>query len=247
MRRGVGFLVLASVFVALVAGCGSTPEPTVPPPTQTPWIVIITSTPRPEPIAQVLPTQVSQTTPPALTRTREATPVPTTGATIRPGTPGATVEPTESSASPAPTEEAPAPTATDTSEAMELKYPAPILLEPPRNRPVSWKSTVLLIWTSVGELAEDEYYCVQFERPPKTTAEEWYGDYVYTQETSYLAEGPFLAPFHLPEVQGQAVVYWWVRVVRKTGEDEYGKPIGIDLSLPSQDWTLILDPKPEGQ
>ncbi len=106
---------------------------------------------------------------------------------------------------------------------------------------------MLLEWTSVGELAEDEYYHVHLERPPKTVGEEWWGDYVYTKETSYLAEGAFLAPFHLPEVQGQAVVYWWVRAVRKTGEDENGKPIGIDISLPSEKWALILDPKPERQ
>ena len=39
----------------------------------------------------------------------------------------------------------------------------------------------------------------------------------------------FLAPFHLPSEQGQAEVYWWVRVVRKTGEDENGKPVGVDI------------------
>jgi hypothetical protein len=99
----------------------------------------------------------------------------------------------------------------------------------------------------VGELAEDEFYNLELQRPPKTEAEEWYGDYIYVKEASYLLEGPFLAPFHLPEVQGQAVVYWWVRVVRKTGEDQSGKPIGIDISLPSGQSTLILDPKPEGQ
>ena len=105
---------------------------------------------------------------------------------------------------------------------------------------------MLLKWGSVGELGEDEYYHLHLERPPRTEAEEWYGDYIYTKETLYLVGGAFLAPFHPPEVQGQAVVYWWVWVVRKTGEDENGKLIGVDISLPSEKRTLILDPKPGG-
>lgn len=109
-----------------------------------------------------------------------------------------------------------------------------------------WKSRVLLKWDSASELAQDAYYCLQFDRPPTTEGMAPYGDYVYLKDTEFLWEGSFLAPFHPPEVQGEAVVYWWVRVVRKTGEDENGKPVGTNISLPSERWTLILDPKPEG-
>jgi hypothetical protein len=35
--------------------------------------------------------------------------------------------------------------------------------------------------------------------------------------------------------------------VRKTGEDDAGKPVGVDLSMPSEERTLILEPKPEGR
>jgi hypothetical protein len=124
-------------------------------------------------------------------------------------------------------------------------YPAPGLLEPSNNQPVPWQSTVLLKWESVGDLAADEYYHLHLERPPKTDGQQWYGDYVYLKETEFLIEGAFLAPFHLPSDQGHGVVYWWVRVVRKTGEDENGKPLGVDISPPSEKRTFITEPKPE--
>jgi hypothetical protein len=115
------------------------------------------------------------------------------------------------------------------------------------NRPVAWKSTLILKWSSVGDLAADEYYYLHLDRPPTTPGMEYYGDYVFTKETEFTLETSFLAPFHPPAVEGQAVVYWWVSVVRQTGEDQSGKPIGVDISLPSDKWTLILDPKPEGK
>ena len=96
----------------------------------------------------------------------------------------------------------------------------------------------------MGELGEDEFYHVHLERPPKTEAEQWYGDYVYTKDTELLVEGAFLAPFHLPAEQGHGVVYWWVRVVRRTGEDASGKPIGIDIGAPSEKRTFVTEPKP---
>ncbi len=144
--------------------------------------------------------------------------------------------------------EAPSPTPqpTDTPNPTNFKYPPPVLSEPPIDQLVSWNGTVLLKWISVGELAEDEYYHLHLERRPRTAQEPWYGDYVYTRDTQFLAEGAFLAPFHPSEEHGQGVVSWWVRVVRKTGEDTNGKPIGVDISPSSEERTLIVDPKPEG-
>jgi hypothetical protein len=117
-------------------------------------------------------------------------------------------------------------------------------LEPPNNLPVAWKSTVLLKWSSVDELADNEYYHVHLERPPKTQGEQWYGDFVFTKATELLLERSFLDPFHLAQEHGHAVVYWWVRVVRQTGVDENGKPIGVDIGEHSEKRTLILEPKP---
>jgi hypothetical protein len=244
VRRALAFLVLMGM---VVAGCGTTPEPTAPPPTQTPWIVIVTSTAKAERTTQVQPTETARPAAVAAVATKGATATPTERVEPTPGTPGPTVEATEPQPSPTSMEATVPPlTPTATSEAVTLVYDSPTLLEPPPNRPVSWRSTVLLKWTSVGELAEDEYYNLELQRPAKTP-EDWYGDYIFTKVTEYLLPTSFLAPFHFPEVKGQAVVYWWVRVVRQTGEDQSGKPIGIDISLPSGKSTLILDPKPEGQ
>ena len=104
---------------------------------------------------------------------------------------------------------------------------------------------MILEWSSVGDLAEDEYYHLHMERRPATEGEDWYGDYVYTKDISYLAEGDFLAPFHPPADRGEATVYWWVRVVRKTGEDKDGKPTGVDIGAHSEERTLRLEPKPD--
>lgn len=273
MKKTTSLLILFSVLVGILVACGTTPEPTKPPPTQTPHFIIVTTTPGAEtqptntpwvvvatatPTKKTQPTatkQVVTRTPTAITE-REATETPTeTPASPTAGTPAetpasptATVEPT--TVEPTPTESATTPvpvTPTNTPGTVELKYPPPVLLDPPNNRPVSWKSTVLLVWSSVGELDEDEYYHVHLERPPKTEGELWYGDYLYTKETEVLVEGAFLAPFHLPAEYGHGVVYWWVRVVRKTGEDDSGKPIGIDIGAPSEKRTFITEPKPEGQ
>jgi hypothetical protein len=239
MKQLLLVLVALSVLAGVVAGCGATPEPTEPPPTQTPWIVIITATAGPEMVAEVQPTQtpwiiVATPTPASKVKATKAPAAsPTEG-------PTATGEPTEEAGpTPAP------PTPTDTPAAEEFIYPPPALLEPPDERPVSWKNTVLLQWTSVGELAEDEYYHLHLERRPEAEGQEWYGDYVYTKENEFLAEADFLAPFHPPTEYGKGMVFWWVRVVRKTGEDNQGKPVGMDISAHSEERSLILDAKPE--
>jgi hypothetical protein len=251
MKRILGLLLTLAFVAAFVAGfvaaCGTTPGPTEPAATQTPWIVVVTATPGPQTVAETEPTQtpwviVATPTP---TRMAAATPTtePMTSPAVTPTSPTETAEPTQTEA--APTAAAPAPT--NTTSTSELKYPAPVLVDPPNNRPVSWNGELTLIWEPVGELAEDEYYHVHLERPPKTEAVDWWGDYVYTKDTELVLQSPFLAPFHYAAEHGHAVVYWWVRVVRKTGEDEAGKPLGVDLSAPSEKRTLILDPKPEGQ
>jgi hypothetical protein len=234
MNKLLALLTLFSALASVLLGCGTTPEPTIPPPTQTPWIIVVTATPGPERVAESQPTQTPWIIVATPTRASRATPTATKQAAA---TTGSTTEPT-------PTPARVQPTPTDTPEPESLIYPAPVLLEPPDGVTVPWKATVLLKWTSVGKLAEDEYYHLHLDRPPQTAGQEWYGDYVFTKETSYLLEGAFLAPFHPSAEQGQATVYWSVRVVRKTGEDENGKPVGVDISQPSEKRNFIVDPKP---
>ena len=235
MIKPVSLLVALCMLAGLLAACGGTPEPTAPPPTQTPWIVVVTATPKAGEVAQVQPTQTPWIIVATATATRgvqSATTALTATSTAENST--ATVQATS---------EPPTPTATP--DADELKYPAPALLEPPDGRPVSWQSTVIFEWSSVGTLGGDQYYHVHLERRPTSESEQWYGDYVYTKETSFLAETSFLSPFHPPADRGPATVYWWVRVVRKTGEDESGKPVGVDIGQHSEEGTLVLEPKPD--
>lgn len=239
MKQLLRTLIVMATLAGALIGCGATPEPTEPPPTQTPWIVVVTATSGPQEAAQVQPTQ----TPWIIVATPTSQKAKATE-TIAPGrtpSPAATEEPTqETRATSEPV------TPTDTPSVSDFKYPPPALLAPPNFRPVSWKSTVLLEWSSVGELAADEYYHLHLERRPEAEGQAWYGDYVYTKKTEFLAEADFLAPFHPPAEYGQGIVYWWVRVVRKTGEDDKGKPTGVDIGAYSEERTLLLQVKPEG-
>ena len=233
-------LIVLLALVGVLAGCGATPEPTEAPPTQTPWIIVVTATPGSGGLAEAQPTQTPLGAAPTPTRPRKPLASPTVLATVAEvtGEPMATVEQPTPTVLPS--------TATDTPEPGSLKYPAPELVDPPNGVPVGWKGTVTLVWRSVGELAEDEYYHVHLDRPPKTAATPWYGDYILTKDTKLLVEQSFLAPFHLAEEHGRAEVYWWVRVVRKTGEDRNGKPIGVDVGLPSEKRYFVVEPRPGG-
>jgi hypothetical protein len=231
-------LILVAALAGFLIGCGATPEPTEPPPTQTPWIVVVTATSGPREAAQLEPTQTPWII--IATPTSQEAMTTKTVAPSRTPRPAATEELTQEART---TSEPLAPT--DTPSVADFKYPPPALLAPPNFQPVSWKSTVLLEWSSVGQLGEDEYYHLHLERRPEAEGQAWYGDYVYTKETEFLAEAGFLAPFHPPAEYGQGIVSWWVRVVRKTGEDDKGKPIGVDIGAYSEERTLILEAKPE--
>jgi len=154
----------------------------------------------------------------------------------------ATATPAAPAASPTPQSQRLTPSATP--EPAALRYPPPVLREPPDGMQVAWKSEVVLEWDLVGELAEDEYYRIDLERPVSTAGTTAYGDYAYSKEPKYVLGGAFLDPFHPPEPQGDSAVYWWVRVVRKTGEDAIGKPLGVDLSPTSEKRILIVEAKP---
>jgi hypothetical protein len=247
MTKRIPFLVLAGLLVGALAGCGATPEPAAP--TQTPWIVVVTATPGAETPAQAAPTQTPWIIIATPTGGVAARPSPTTGATAQPAASAEATQPAEP-VSPLPTPEPqPSPTgdtpAVATPAAGAFKYPAPLLSEPPPGGRIQWQERRLLEWRSVGALAADEYYQVSFERPPQTEGMEYYGDYDFVQEPKFLFSDAFLAPFHPPEVQGEATVYWWVQLVHKTGETADGKPLGVAISPPSERWTLVIAPKPD--
>lgn len=244
MKKLLALLIVVSALAGFLAGCGSTPEPTEAPPTQTPWIVVVTATPGPGQAAQAQPTQtpwIIVATPTRDSQAQVQEPSATSAAEPSTEAPAQTEEPAQEATTTTQTA-----TPTNTPDASALIYPPPALLDPPNDQPIAWKSTMLLKWSSVGELAEDQYYHLHVERRPQTGGQTWYGDYVYTKETEHLLERAFLAPFHLSAEHDRAVVFWWVRVVRQTGVDENGKPVGVDIGASSEERTLLLDTRSEG-
>ncbi|MBN1660773.1 MAG: hypothetical protein JXA93_20430 [Anaerolineae bacterium] len=214
----IGCCVMIGVAAALV-GCGAQLQPTEAPPTQTPWIVVVTATLAPGGIGGC-PTSFCPTQTPWIV---VATP------TARRAAASVTRQ---------------APTKTPTAVPAAIKYPAPTLAEPLPRQQVAWHTVVLFKWTPVGTLAADEFYHLHLERRPGAAGQSWYGDYVLTRDTQFRADETFLAPFHPPAAEGVGTVHWWVRVVRQTGVDQNGKPIGLDVSMSSEERVLLLDPKP---
>lgn len=196
----------------------SEPEQTAPTPTNQ-------GIPEPTPaLPATTPTPISDLepdtpTPPTPTAT------PSTAPKADTATPAAAIEPTATSV--------PA-----------LKYPSPELLGPPDAYPLAWKAGIVLKWRPVGQLAADEYYYLHLDAYRQMDDSHWYGDYIFTKDTTLEIEPGFLAPFHPPQQDGFGEVRWWVHVVRKTSEDEHGKPQGVDLGHPSQKWTFVTEPKP---
>lgn len=220
-----GWAVICCLLVgmaAAIAGCGSAPQPTSSPPTQTPWIVVVTATAAPGDVSGCATSVCPSQTPWIVV----ATP------TARRAAAAAGQLPTRT------------PAARATSLPSTAKYPAPTLLEPVPDQQVAWQTAVLFKWTAAGNLAADEFYHLHLERRPEVAGQSWYGDYVLTRDTQFRADETFLAPFHPPASEGMGTVYWWVRVVRQTGVDHNGKPIGVDVSASSSERTLLLDPKP---
>jgi hypothetical protein len=236
MKEVVRLLALVVLLSIAPIGCGTTPEPAQPAPTQAPGTTELAPTQPPRTLA---PTEGEKTAtpaslPPTPTRPFTATPAESVEATATSSMATAAPEATATAAPPGPT---------DTAQP-DFKFPAPQLLAPTDGVSISWNYTVLLEWSAVAKLAPDQYYRLHLDAVREVNGEPWYGDYVFTKDTSYRVEGAFLAPFHPPEEQGRAVVSWWVEVVRKTGEDVNGKPVGVPISPASEKWTFITEPKP---
>lgn len=227
--------------------------------TQTPRVVVVTATlgpPQPAgPTETPKPTATATRTKPAATPTLKPTPKPTTAAaaagtatqaptvaatTQAPAgtTPGAATSTTQ----PQPTSTTLPVTPTNTPIPGSLRYAAPTLLEPPDGVTYGPRNTVTLEWTPVGALAQDEYYHLHLEAFYEATREQFYGDYVFTKDTVYLLDQSFLAPFHPGSDKGSALVYWWVRVVRKVGDDANGKPEGVDVGASSEKRYFVCEP-----
>jgi capsular polysaccharide biosynthesis protein len=190
---------------------------------------------------------------PPLPETPTFTPTPSVAVTVTPTssrTPRATAtpNPTETS-TPSPTEtNAPSPTQTSTPSptaspskpsptptkdaATGTLMPAPKLLTPLDRQDFGENDEVVLAWEPVGKLPVDSYYAVTVAYSHNGTT--WYDDVPWTQDTSWtLSEHVYLL-----DLSEDGLFRWSVQVVRQTGLDAEGKPLGEPLGAPSEVRTL---------
>jgi hypothetical protein len=92
---------------------------------------------------------------------------------------------------------------------------------------------IVLSWQSVGQLPADTYYVttVAFSRAGET----WYDETPWVRDTRWtLSEHRYLL-----DLSDNGQYDWSVRVMRRTGVNAQGRPIGVALSPSSEVRTLI--------
>jgi hypothetical protein len=180
------------------------------------------------------------TTTPTLeaTVTSTQTPVPTATPSRTPtSAPTRTASPTRrpATATPVPTE--PPPT-------VGVQYPAPALISPFDGQVFSERDRITLSWQPVGQLAPNEYYVptVAFS-PYREPGATWYDETVpWLKETNWnLSEHRWLL-----DESSDGQFRWAVRVLRRTGINEEGRPEGVAASPLSAVRTLIWKAPTEG-
>jgi hypothetical protein len=115
------------------------------------------------------------------------------------------------------------------------EFAAPILVAPLQNQLFSPRDTIALQWQPVGQLAPDEYYEVVVAYSPiEAPGQTWYDDTPWTKSTSWnLSDHPYLV-----NLSSDGVFRWAVRVMRRTGINDQGRPAGIARSPMSEVRTL---------
>jgi hypothetical protein len=149
-----------------------------------------------------------------VTATRAPTQTPTDAPSLAP---------TATSPPPAPSE----PAATGT------ELPAPELLAPEDRQDFQPDAEIVLSWEPVGELPADAFYVVSVAY--LHLGETWFDDVPWTRDTSWtLSEHDYLK-----DLSDNDEYRWSVRVMRQTGTDAGGKPVGVPLS-PSSEERLVI-------
>lgn len=116
-------------------------------------------------------------------------------------------------ATPTPT---PMPTATPTATP---RYLPPNLLAPADGQFVN-SSTLFFNWTATGWLTADEFYVLQLAWPDGSYTAHW------TKGNSWR--------FGQKDRPSAGVVTWSVAIMRQTGADATGSPVGVELATPDQ-------------
>ncbi len=111
--------------------------------------------------------------------------------------------------------------------------PAPTLLSPLDGQDFSEYAEVVLAWKPVGELPADAYYAITVAYSHE--GDTWYDEVPWTRDTSWaLSEHQYLL-----DLSDDGQFRWSVQVVRQTGVDADGRPMGLPLSAPSRVRTLF--------
>jgi len=187
-----------------------------------------TSTLTPAPGSTLTPTSAPSSAPtPAPTSTPTPTSAPTSTLTPTP-TPAPTPAPTRTPPR-APTSRQVQPTKPALAPPL---LPAPLLGYPRQGMRFRAADVVDLQWKPVGSLPSDAYYV------PSLTffhyGEKW------TDETPWLKDCTWRLSDHayLLTLSDDGVYRWSVRVMRKTGVDAQGRPVGVPVSPASEVWTF---------
>ena len=91
---------------------------------------------------------------------------------------------------------------------------------------------VELSWKPVGQLADEEHYKITVAYTHR--GQTWYDEIPWTRDTSWLLS----EHRYLLDLCDDGLYHWSVQVVRRTGVDAEGKPVGTPLSPMSEERTL---------
>ncbi len=215
-RRAGGQRLWAGIFallmLGLVLGGGYLVTPSLFQPTLTP-----TSAPTSTLAQAVIPVPIPTST---------STPAPTPTVTPMP-IPTSTSIPTSTPKPPTPTNTPRPPTSTPVPTIPAL-LSAPGLIEPKNGTYVDRGD--VLRWEPVKELGPDEYYVVEITFSHEGAT--WY-DGGWVKETTWTVPNYFGPPH-----SSTGLYNWSVSVMRRTGTDATGKPVGEPISRQSQTWSF---------
>ena len=130
--------------------------------------------------------------------------------------------PTSTSAPTASRTPAPTVSAATATPAAQPALAAPTLIEPAEGATFSGGSAITFSWSWTGALAGDEFFVISIAYPHDGGT--WY-------DMHWLKETTFTSPDYLNAlITGDRVCTWNVTVMRQTGTDENGQPVGAPAS-----------------
>jgi LysM repeat protein len=134
----------------------------------------------------------------------------------------------------------PSPTAAQRPAGTGGQYPAPVLASPVDGELFRDRDPIPLTWQPVGQLGPDDYYVTTVAY--LHLGETWYDETPWTKETHWtLSEHRYLL-----DLSDNGQFRWAAQVMRRTGIDDEGRPLGIAVSPSSEVRTLIWEASTDG-